>query len=230
MKFELEPHHRNVPDEDLIQDVKEVAKRTGRDTVTRCEYEKLGKYSPSTLQQRFRSWFIVLQKAGLQDSRSKMNIPEEELFANIRDVWISLGRQPTNSEMKKPLSRYFGSTYQKRFGSWRQALEAFVAYINVDSEEDKEEANQTSQPADEADQKKATRRTKREISERLRFSVLLRDGFRCQSCGRSPIKSPGIELQVDHILPWSQGGESTADNLQAKCKECNQGKGNAFDK
>ncbi len=44
MKFELEPRHRDVPDEDLIQDVKEVAKRTGKDTVTIADYERLGKY------------------------------------------------------------------------------------------------------------------------------------------------------------------------------------------
>ncbi len=230
MKFELQPYHRDVPDEYLIEDVKAVAKKTGRDTVTIADYERLGKYHPATLQRRFRSWFKVLEKAGLQESRSQLNIPDRELFKNIEDTWISLGRQPKYSEITKPLSRYSASTYENRFGSWRKALEAFVAYINADSAEDGEEANGTSQPADEADQKKVTRRTKREISERLRFSVLLRDGFRCQSCGRSPVKSPGIELQVDHIVPWSQGGETVADNLQAKCAECNQGKGNAFDK
>lgn len=230
MKFELVPNHRDVPDDDLIQDAKEVARRTGRDTVTLREYETFGRYHPTTLQRRFRSWFVVLQKAGLQESRPQLNIPEEELFDNVKDVWISLGRQPKYSEMKKPLSRYAGGTYEKRFGSRRKALEAFVAYLNLDSAEDKEEVNETSQPADEAGRERTTRRTKREISERLRFSVLLRDGFRCQSCGRSPLKSPGIELQVDHIVPWSQGGETTARNLQAKCKQCNQGKGNAFDK
>jgi hypothetical protein len=230
MKFELDPHHRNVPDEDLIQDVKEVAKRTGRDTATICEYEKLGKYHPATLQRRFRSWFTVLQKAGLQKSRSQLNILEKELFDNIKNTWIALGRQPKYSEMKKPRSRYSGGTYENRFGSWQRALEAFIAYINADSSEDGEEANKIGPPAAGAGQTTVTRRTKREISERLRFSVLLRDGFRCQSCGRSPLKSPGIELQVDHIVPWSKGGETTADNLQAKCEACNQGKGNAFDK
>jgi 5-methylcytosine-specific restriction endonuclease McrA len=230
MKFEIDLHHRDVPDESLIHDVKEVAKRTGRDTVTMREYETFGKYHPTTLRRRFRSWFTVLQKAGLQKSRSPLNIPEEELFDNIKDVWISLGRQPRYSEIRKPLSRYSAGTYEKRFGSWQRALGAFVAYINTDSAEDREAANDASAPENHADRRGATRRTKREISERLRFSILMRDGFRCQSCGRSPLKSPGIELQVDHILPWSQGGETTADNLQAKCRECNQGKGNAFDK
>src|SRR5664280_240766 len=106
MKFELAPNHRDVPDEDLIQDVKEVAKRTGRDTVTLREYETLGKYHPTTLQRRFRSWFTVLKKAGLQESRSEFNIPDEKLFKNIEDMWISLGRQPKSTEIKNPFSRY----------------------------------------------------------------------------------------------------------------------------
>jgi len=229
MKFELGPYRRGISDEDLIQDVKEVAARNGKDTVTIADYERLGKYHPSTLQRRFRSWFNVLEEAGLKESRSKLNIPDDELFKNVEDIWISLGRQPLYSEIKKPLSRYSAGTYENRFGSWRRALEAFVAYINEDSAEDGGVANETSQPADRADQTRVARRTKREISERLRFSVLLRDGFRCQSCGSSPVKSPGIELQVDHILPWSEGGETIAENLQTKYKECNQGKGNAFD-
>jgi 5-methylcytosine-specific restriction endonuclease McrA len=62
----------------------------------------------------------------------------------------------------------------------------------------------------------------------MRFRILLRDGFRCLSCGRSPITSPGVELHIDHIIPWSKGGETIDDNLQCKCKECNLGKGNAF--
>lgn len=86
MKYELEPYHRNVSDEELIWDVKDVARRTGRATVTLREFETLGKYHPKTLQNRLRSWFTVLQKAGLQESRSRINNSEEELFDNIKDV------------------------------------------------------------------------------------------------------------------------------------------------
>ena len=143
MKFELEPLRRNVPDVDLIQDVKDVAIKTGRNTVTIAEYEKLGKYHPSTLQRRFRSWFYVLNKAGLQASRSELNIPEEDLFANIKDAWIFLGRQPKYDEIKKPLSKYSAGTYENRFGSWHKALEAFIAYIDIEKAEGKYGASET---------------------------------------------------------------------------------------
>jgi 5-methylcytosine-specific restriction endonuclease McrA len=39
----------------------------------------------------------------------------------------------------------------------------------------------------------------------------------------------GVELHVDHILPWSKDGETVEENLQTKCSKCNLGKGNAFD-
>ena len=42
------------------------------------------------------------------------------------------------------------------------------------------------------------------------------DGFQCQSCGASPLRTPGTELHVDHILPWSSGGEAVDSNLQSK--------------
>jgi 5-methylcytosine-specific restriction endonuclease McrA len=56
-----------------------------------------------------------------------------------------------------------------------------------------------------------------------------RDGFRCCHCGRSPASTPGVELNVDHIKPWSEGGETELGNLQTLCDACNQGKGSLPD-
>ena len=103
MKFQLETYNRNIPDEELITDIQSVAKKLNRKTVTIAEYDKNGKFHPSTLQRRFGSWFKVLELAKLEESRSKFNITEEELFKNIEDVWIKLGRQPKYVEMKKRL-------------------------------------------------------------------------------------------------------------------------------
>jgi hypothetical protein len=118
----------------------------------------------------------------------------------------------------------------KRFGSWRKALEAFVEYINDDSIEEKETNGTLEGSFGEKERAEIKRKTKRDVSERLRFSILVRDGFKCQSCGESPITSRDVELHVDHIIPWSKGGETVKDNLQTKCSRCNLGKGNAFNK
>ncbi|MBO5870140.1 MAG: HNH endonuclease [Clostridia bacterium] len=64
----------------------------------------------------------------------------------------------------------------------------------------------------------------RRISNKLRYQVLKRDNFKCCACGASPAKDPTVELHIDHIIPWSKGGETTLENLQTLCSRCNIGK------
>ena len=52
-----------------------------------------------------------------------------------------------------------------------------------------------------------------------RFNVFLRDGFACQYCGES------TELTFDHVIPRSQGGRTTWENIVAACGPCNLTKG-----
>ena len=70
------------------------------------------------------------------------------------------------------------------------------------------------------------KRNTRTISDKLRYQVLKRDNFKCCACGASPAKDPSVELHIDHIIPWSKGGESTLENLQTLCSKCNLGKSN----
>ncbi len=207
-----------------FEDVQRCAKKINRNTITLAEYETEGAFHPSTLTRRFRSWFRVLEVAGLKESRSKLNVSGGELLDNLKCVWTALERQPRYKDMQCPRSKYSAKTYENRFGTWNRALEAFDHWVNEDLGDSAEEK------VSKGEDKEKKRKTKRDISERLRFSILLRDGFRCLSCGRSPLKSPGVELHVDHVVPWSVGGETVPENLQTKCTECNLGKGNAFTK
>lgn len=68
----------------------------------------------------------------------------------------------------------------------------------------------------------------REISDKLRYRVLKRDNFKCCACGASPAKDPSVELHIDHIIPWSKGGETVFENLQVLCSKCNIGKSNTL--
>lgn len=60
------------------------------------------------------------------------------------------------------------------------------------------------------------------ISQRVRYRILHRDGFRCKACGRGP--NNGVKLTVDHIIPVDWGGGNEELNLQTLCMECNEGK------
>lgn len=59
----------------------------------------------------------------------------------------------------------------------------------------------------------------------LRYKVLSRDNHKCIGCGATPATMAGVELEIDHIMPYSKGGETVLDNLQTLCKKCNSGKG-----
>lgn len=61
------------------------------------------------------------------------------------------------------------------------------------------------------------------MTQSLRFDVLKRDNYKCRICGRSA--RDGVQLEVDHIKPVSQGGKTEMSNLQTLCKDCNRGKG-----
>ena len=222
MKYDLSLQRRNVPDSELIADVQRCAKKIGKGTITLAEYEREGAFHPTTLTRRFRSWFRVLDQAGLAGGRSKLYISDQELFDNLRSVWTKLARQPRYTEIRKPVSKFSAGTYENRFGTWNLALQAFIEWVDQGSSDSDEEVV-CSKPEKEVQKK----RTKRDISERLRFSILLRDGFRCLACGKSPLKTPGVVLHVDHITPWSLGGETIPENLATKCEGCNLGQGNA---
>lgn len=72
-------------------------------------------------------------------------------------------------------------------------------------------------------EKKAVAAKRGYISKKLRFLVFERDNYTCQACGRTP-KDDGVKLSPDHIIPVDWGGDTTLDNLQALCRECNEGK------
>ena len=62
------------------------------------------------------------------------------------------------------------------------------------------------------------------------LKVFMRDGWRCQLCGkklkkehRGTYRDDAPEL--DHIIPWAQGGEHSYRNTQCACRKCNSDKG-----
>ena len=57
-----------------------------------------------------------------------------------------------------------------------------------------------------------------------RFLIFQRDGFKCRICGR--MAKDGVQLNIDHWIPTSEGGTNKKENLITLCKECNVSKTN----
>ena len=222
----------NIPIERLIADLKRVAQELGKETLTHKEYSVHGHYAPSTLIRHFGSWQSALLQNGLNRSRI-YRVPEERYFENLEYIWRTLGRQPRYSDMQKPFSKYSAKAYAQKFRTWRKALEAFIEFVNkedvVVTEPDQYDQQRPVDSSITVVTNKIShtkRKTSRVISWRLRFLVMRRDNFRCCLCGTVQNVDQNISLEVDHIVPWSLGGETIMDNLQTLCNRCNNGKSN----
>ncbi len=55
------------------------------------------------------------------------------------------------------------------------------------------------------------------VTNKMRFAIYSRDGYRCRKCGRRT-----QDLEVDHIFPIAKGGKSDFENLQTLCHRCNK--------
>jgi 5-methylcytosine-specific restriction endonuclease McrA len=223
MKYELNIYHRNTPDQELLDDLKKIADQIGMDKVTREQYDQKGKFHSGTFTKRFGTWNKALERAGLRITR-KQNLSEKELFENIEEVWVKLGRQPLYEEIKIPISKYSPKPYENRFGTWRKALESFIEYINSIKDEIQEaQVSDKDEKGSDTDKAPIKHKTKRNISSRLKVQVLMRDGNKCKLCGTIVT---GENIHFDHIKPWSKGGETVLENLQVLCASHNLAKGN----
>ncbi len=70
------------------------------------------------------------------------------------------------------------------------------------------------------------------VSDKLRRHILERNGYTCQVCGAGAGEESGCEagkkcrLQIDHVVPLSQGGTDQEHNLRAVCVWYNKDKSN----
>ena len=217
--FQIRLRRRGITPQEILDDIRRVARERGTVTVTRLEYDQYGQFGATTALRNFKTWNVAVQAAGL-DVATRQDIANEELFENLAAVWTHLGKQPFGRHMSDPStgSKFSTGTYEQRFGSWNGALMAFADYISGNTDPSAF-VQIGSAPA-------ATggKRTPRDINWRMRAKVLIRDACICRMCGDSPAKNPDAVLHVDHIVPWSKGGETVEENLQTLCSICNIGK------
>jgi len=221
-EFHVRLRKKDIPEAELLEDLRRCATELSKDTLTVTEYKAKGNFGATTILRRFKQWNLALQKAGLR-APNRQHITDTELFENIATVWTKLGRQPYGRELDKAvgLSDFSLGTYEQRFGSWNKALLAFEAFIKSgNAPEVKSALPRPTRP---------NKRTGSKVNWRLRAQVLIRDNCICQMCGASPAKDPNVILHADHIKPWSKGGETALENLRTLCLKCNIGKSDLHD-
>lgn len=220
---------RGISDEDILQSLQELASSLGKNMLTLEEIEHHTDVGRKALVRRWGSVRKAIEAAGLETAKGGRRYTDEECYRNLFEVWTHYRRPPQYREMNIPPSAIGPKAYVLRFGSWRKALAAFVQWVEDTSVEESGERP----PGQSADIPVAatpkTSRGPRDVSWGLRFKVLHRDRFKCVLCGDHPATSATCKLHVDHIVPWSKGGTTTADNLRTLCEVCNVGRGNRYD-
>ncbi len=212
MTFRFENTKPAISDAELLDDLRRIGASVDRGSaLSKRAYQSKGKYAVITFQKRFGSWRAAIAAAGFVTGTVR-DIPDDELFDNLRDCWMKLGRQPRRREMTPPASKYTHHPYVRRFGSWLNAIKSFCEIADATNN------------SDTSFSQIAARKGPRDPSLRLRFIVMRRDHFRCVGCGRSPATDASVLLHVDHILAWSKGGKTEIGNLQTLCKNYNLGK------
>ncbi len=223
----------------LLNELRSVVSQRPGDILTYDSYKRHGgTYSSSVFVARFGSWTAAVNAVG-STSGKQGRFSRDELLDEIQRLWEVFGRQPKYGEMSR-FGRICPDCYAKQFGSWTKAIHAFcedrsgasspcaaplpTAFTN------RKIAILTSSnpipaiaPSDLPNRGHFSRTvehgTGRSVSLKLRFKVLCRDRFTCKACGRSPASHPGLELQIDHVDPYSTGGETRIENLQTELSQ-----------
>lgn len=81
-----------------------------------------GAYAARTYVNRFGSWNAALAAAGFTP-REEKSISEAALLADLQRLRESVGHRPTPDEVREH-GEYGVATYQRRFGSWANAIAA----------------------------------------------------------------------------------------------------------
>lgn len=229
----------NTTKELLIQELEQIKVLFSLEILMEDDYKKYdGKYSVATFYNHFGSWKNALKLANLKSGREAPT--EIELFDELQRVWEEIGRQPSSNEMKL-FSKYSYKSYSRKFGGWRKAIYAFISdrekedieeeqiekdtgLINqINQEDNSNKEQQENSKINLEGIKIINMKTSRKVGNHLRFRVFNRDNFTCQYCGK---KGEGANLEADHIIAYSNGGETVLENLTTACWKCNNGKSN----
>lgn len=241
MDFGFERKRLNeFSEEKILSELENAAQHFNYIEFGRRDFDKVANISSSAIRRHYKgSWVKALQslKVRLQtkglDLKPRPHAPnriisDKELFDEMERVWGVVGQRPSRIEWENAEPKVAYGTYKRRFGGWTNACSKFIEYKMGDSILADDFITADSSPGiPEKDSGTSDKKiNSRDIPLSLRLKILNRDNFRCVFCGKSPATDFGTKLHIDHIIPFSKGGQSILENLQTLCEECNLGKSN----
>ncbi|WP_143420987.1 homing endonuclease associated repeat-containing protein [Halorubrum halodurans] len=118
---------REVPNSELRDELERLADQFGQ-TPTKDQMEEHGRFGASTYSSAFGSWNDALREANFELNREK-DVDRKRLLDEIRRLKEVCGKVPTANEMEQ-YGCFAATTYNRRFGSWNEALQAAGCEVN----------------------------------------------------------------------------------------------------
>ncbi|MDR5673114.1 hypothetical protein RH858_08120 [Halalkaliarchaeum sp. AArc-GB] len=121
---ELDPREslERVSREELLNELRRLADERGSAPRT-TDMVQDGAFNPGTYRRRFGSWDGALEAAGLDPRESSGQISRDELLSELHRIADEKGAVPKTTDMIEE-GAFSPGTYNRRFGSWDDALSA----------------------------------------------------------------------------------------------------------
>lgn len=220
-RFEIDRVKTHASKAELVASLREYGRLHQCETFGMREYDGWKKrlVTSDTIRRQFGSWAKALHEAGFRAVRGQKVDPAAMVEA-FRACWKEQCSVPSLRQLEAFLERkkypFRVKTYGTFFGGVGRLAKRIVQVQNGELSE-----------ADLLRRVKRARPRRSPMSVKLRTEILKRDGEQCVKCGASPKKNSAVTLEVDHIIPVTEGGTNDPKNLQTLCWSCNQGKTDA---
>lgn len=126
IKFELNEYKRELSDDEILNDIKNVAETLGVDYISISTYKKYGKYSQTAIQHHFGTWKNAVSKVGLRSERNPNElklISDEEYYQDLQKVANLINSDTVPYEAYKKYGKFSAEHIFNRFGKWNTALQ-----------------------------------------------------------------------------------------------------------
>lgn len=142
------------------------------------------------------------------DDRGRHNLDQ------LAKRWTDLSARNLRKELEKEFSGdgLLWKTFYKTFNRFETA-----ANVSIRRLLDEEEGRKTPSPS-ASSTPLSPRPNDRFFTPDQREQIIQRDGYQCLCCGTN---RPTVRLEVDHIIPYTFGGQTVLENGQMLCSVCN---------
>ena len=127
MEYVLNDYHRNVSDQELLDDLKSVANRLNVKSLSQNEYLQHGKYGLNTFRRHFGGWNKALALCGIapnvfqlaaeKSSHNNQSVSTTDLLSDVSAVALRLGKESISCGEYAKNGKFSKDICFKRFGT-----------------------------------------------------------------------------------------------------------------